>query len=80
MSFLGGLAGLLLCLAVLAVPGALCFLLGLWAYTSWQRAQRARRWAQEQPYDYGKRKAFEAYARERGERDALRELEGLDSL
>ena len=76
-SVLGGLAGLLVCLAVLAVPGALCFLLGLWAYTNWQRAQRARRWAQEQPYDAARRRALEAYARERGWRDQLDELDQL---
>ena len=73
MSFLGGLAGLLVCLAVLAVP---LYLLGLLAYGLWQtlqRVQRARR-PFPQPYDAGYQRALHQIAYDNGERAALREL------
>lgn len=50
------------------------------AWQAWARLQRRRRadwWASQQPYDRARVRALEAYAWERGERDALAELEGL---
>jgi hypothetical protein len=72
-SLLGGLAGLLVCLAVLAVP---LFLLGLLAYgmrQQWQRWQRARRPFPE-PYDAGYQRALHEIAYANGEQATLREL------
>lgn len=65
-------------LLALSLTVAVCAVARAWQV--WQRVQRARRaawWAAQQPYDRAQVRALEAYAWERGERDALAELEDL---
>jgi hypothetical protein len=77
MAFLGALVVWVPLLA-LSLTVAVCAVAHAWQ--TWQRVKRARRaawWAAQQPYDRAQVRAFEAYAWERGERDALAELEDL---
>lgn len=83
MALLGGLLGLGLCLvlvlgvaAVAAYPVVVVLHVGLKA----RRAYRAARRPAESPYDAAKRRAFEAYARERAELDAQAEIDILRQL
>jgi len=73
-SFLGGLAGLVVCLAALAIP---TFLLGLLTYglwQTWQRWQRARQPFPE-PFDAGCQRAAAEVAYGNGYVTTLRELD-----
>ena len=74
------LGALVVWVPLLALAGTVAVCAIAHAWQAWQRIQRARRaawWAQQQPYDRARVRALEAYAWERGQREALAELEGL---